>query len=132
MEGAYSGRGPSQYFAKTQGYVVDGMCGGPVLLRGSQQKANSACGMLEGIVPNSHPIPQLQGLAAFINSVEIASFVAKVEAGSEDIIKFEGGEALRPVAEQEDPRNLTLESLERRCKEMERAKGKGGAGDFYQ
>lgn len=102
------------------------------MLSSPHHKKTSACGMLEGIVPTTHPVPQLQGLAAFINSVEIATFVAKVEAGSDDVIRLEGGEALRPIAEQEDPRNLTLESLEKRCKEMERAKGRGGAGDFYQ
>ena len=83
-------------------------------------------------MPHNHEIHQLQGLAAFIHSDEIAKFVAKVEAGSDDVIRLEGGEALRSIAEQEDPRNLTLESLEQRCKEVERAKGRGGAGDFYQ
>ena len=130
--GAFSGRGPVQYFARTQGYVVDGMCGGPVLLSAPHLKRNSVCGMLEGIVPSNHPIPQLQGLAAFINSREIATFIAKVEAGSEDIIRLEGGEALRTVAEQEDPGNLTLDGMEKRCKDLERAKGKGVSGDFYQ
>jgi hypothetical protein len=146
--GSFKGRGPVQCFGETEGYVVDGMCGGPVILADQRFKRdNLACGMLEGIVSLSHPVPPLRGLAAFVSAQELSLFLAQVEAGAPEVLRLDGGEALRSIAEAEDPANLTLEGLEQRCKNMEKekekerdekerekgkVKGRSGAGDWYQ
>lgn len=137
VQGTFKGRGPVQLFASTDGYVVDGMCGGPVVMD-SGRGAKTICGMLEGIVATDHPITELRGLAAFIGSNELALFLAKIEAGAEDVLRLEGGEALRAIAEQEDPANLTLEGIEQRAKDKEKERGGKGpsrgrdAGDVYR
>jgi hypothetical protein len=73
------------------------MCGGPVVLDQKRYPKNTACGMLEGIVPLEHPIPEFRGLAAFISSLEVSTFIANIEAGCDSVVKLEGGEALRKV-----------------------------------
>ena len=128
--------------------MVEGMCGGPVTSESvvNGKSVVKVVGMLEGIVPMTHPVKELQGLAAFIHADEIALLLAKIEAGSEDIVKLEGGQALGIVAENEDPANLDLNNIEKRVEEYEKKYGKpptnqlgdrskkprGVPGDYYQ
>jgi hypothetical protein len=59
--------------------------------------------MLEGIVSLSHPVPPLRGLAAFVSAQELSLFLAQVEVGASEVLRLDGGEALKRIAEAEDP-----------------------------
>jgi hypothetical protein len=69
VAGSYVGRlgGGPQHFMRTDSLLEQGMCGAPVM-------SGSACvGVVEGIVPEGHP---LAGLAAFVPAAELSEIVA--------------------------------------------------------
>jgi hypothetical protein len=75
----------AQIFCKTETVLTYGMCGGPVVVSeedgGGGLVNGQIAGMIEGIVPMEHPVPELQGLAVFIDSDDIRDFVREVEGG---------------------------------------------------
>ncbi len=51
---------------------MHGMCGGPVCSQIQIERKPIDCfGMVEGIIPDTHPEPKFRGLASFIESAEI-------------------------------------------------------------
>ena len=88
-------RSNEQIFSKTVSVLTDGMCGGPVVMTSQDEKVSRICGMVEGIVPVDHPAESLQGLAVFIESDDIRSFVGDVEEGKVDPLV--GGQSLDHV-----------------------------------
>lgn len=105
VRGTFSHRTPHQTFGRPERPLVDGMCGGPVLRAASKR----VHGLLEGIVPQDHPTASLRGLASFIESLEIASFLRDLERGR--IQPLVGGDALEVIARDKDPEKLNLESI---------------------
>jgi hypothetical protein len=73
-------RSKHQIFASTDpAPLVDGMCGGPVVITGEPRSAAAdgpsaefkLCGLVEGIVPLQHPDRSLCGKAVFVEYPEI-------------------------------------------------------------
>ena len=115
VRGTYHGQTTHQMFAKTHPILTYGMCGGPVMTRGVNASAESACGMLEGIIPLEHQNPELRGLASIVGSREIAELLLDVEAGSDSLtarghVTLLGGEAAQYVGSDQDP-DKTFENL---------------------
>lgn len=96
----------AQIFAKTEMVLTDGMCGGPVIVTEDANGGNGTTGgvltpgkivgMVEGIVPTNHSVPELQGLAVFIESDDIQDFVLDIESGGK-VEPLLGGHSLDAV-----------------------------------
>ena len=123
-EGRFQFSTSLQNFTKTSRVLNDGMCGGPMCAErrskspsvgsGSRyplpfSKVYSARGMVEGIVPESHSDPNLQGLASVISASDILSFLDAVEDGS--IPCLEGGQSAEAVGRDQDPEKMDFENL---------------------
>ena len=67
--------------------------------------------MIEGIVPVEHTIPELQGLAVFIESDDIRDFVKDVEAGQ--VKPLLGGQSLDAVGNSPGDPDKYLHQYER-------------------
>lgn len=78
------GKTAHQIFARTQPTLVDGMCGGPVCRTAhltDDATSDIVCGLVEGIVPATHPSEIVRNAAVFVESGDIRRFIADVEAG---------------------------------------------------
>lgn len=127
VSGVMTGRTGAQSFAQTSSVLVDGMCGGPVVVKGdsgnSSNSGNSSrvgnsnsssvpqlVGLVEGIVPTTFPDEQLQGQAVFVEFPEILQFLSSIEDGSVEReqggAKLTGGEAERHVGADQDPEKM--------------------------
>eukprot|EP01035_Chromulina_nebulosa_P022301 gene22301-28884_t len=102
VNGSLFTRTKYQTFAKTKSVLPDGMCGGPVLLSGT----NKTCGIVEGIIPTSHSDINLRGLAEFVESTEIDKFLDDIE--NRRIQPLIGGEAAMTVSSDNDPKKMSI------------------------
>jgi hypothetical protein len=115
VRGTYHGQTVHQMFVKTHPVLTYGMCGGPVMTLDDNARSESACGLLEGIIPLEHQSPELRGLASIVDSRKIADFLVDVEAGPEQLstrghVTLIGGEAAHHVGSDQDPEK-TFENL---------------------
>jgi hypothetical protein len=142
--GTYFMPNGKQNFAATDAPLMDGMCGGSVIVRrtalpppdlalidaalpvGRKSAAEKylpkkmldksyIVGMTEGIVPQSHPDPNLRGAGAFISAAEIDRFLSLVEEmpdqDTDEMYVLQGGETLMAhLAADPNPKTLA-ESL---------------------
>jgi len=104
-----------QIFCKTTPVLTDGMCGGPVMVVGNiggqntRGKRNAVIGMVEGIVPATHPNPSLQEAAVFVEAGDIRKFIGEVEDGK--VVPIEGGEVQEFIAKDKDPSKMDIKKI---------------------
>lgn len=109
--GVFLGRTKQQLFYRTNEVLVDGMCGGPVCEEFDHVpfvngKKKIVRGLLEGIVPTTHPQAEIRGAAVFVENGEIREFLRQIEAGEVEPMKV--GDVMSVVAEDQDPDKLDI------------------------
>jgi hypothetical protein len=107
VSGNYFSRTAHQSFSKTLPVLTDGMCGGPVLF--AEQGVSKVCGIVEGIVPTSHPSDDLKGLACFVDSKIISKFIDDLEQGK--VQPLMGGECAIAVGSDQDAQKMNITKI---------------------
>lgn len=112
VQGQYFHKTLHQSFAKTAPVLTDGMCGGPVLLSSSDMtdgEKGKVCGIVEGIVPTTHPSDDLKGLAVFVDSNTITKFINDVEQGK--VAPLYGGECAIDIGSDQDINKMDINKI---------------------
>ena len=72
---------PNRFLASTDSVLPQGVCGGPIISKkhDNDHDNNICCGIVEGIVPQTHEDKRLAGSASFIPSHTIKHFIDAAE-----------------------------------------------------